>query len=238
MRKFACGAALIGLICLTGCGDELPKMTVEQEEEIVEYVASIVMRYTQDYDNRLVDLSLYDVPPEEDAEPEDPAGMDPAVDTPTIDNTQGEQQSGEMAFIDLLKLPAGVEITYSGYRLTDTYPDTDVIGLGAAPLIAEEGNTLLLLSYTLTNTSEQQQLVDIFSLNLQFAVSINGGRKQAFTPTFVLLDDFGTYVGRLEPNESVTLVLPAEVGAEEAADITNLQLSVQNAESDATVNLQ
>lgn len=238
MKRFACGVALVGLVCLTGCGDKLPEMTVEQEDEIVEYAASIIMRYTRDYDNRLVDLTLYDVPPEEPEEPEEPAGMDPVTDTPTVDNTQGEQLPGEMTFQDFLQLPAGVEIVYSGYRQTDIYPDAGEIGLGAAPLTAEEGNTLLLITYTLTNTSEEQQMVDIFSLNLRFGVSINDGTQKIITPTFVLLDDFGTYIGKLEPNESVTLVLPAEVGAEEAANISKLQLFVQNAESGLTVDLQ
>ena len=244
MRKFACGVALLGLVCLTACGNELPEMTMEQEEEIVEYAASIVMRYTRDYDNRLVDLSLYDVPPEEE-EPEvpeetEPGGMDPVTDTPIVDNTQEDEepQPSEVTFEELLQLPAGVEIAYNGYRLTDVYPDTGENSLGFSPLIAGEGNTLLVLSYTLTNTSGEQQLVDIFSLNLRFAVSINEGTQQAITPTFVLLDDFGTYVGRLESGESVTLVLPAEVGAADAADIFGLQLFVQNELSGTVVNLQ
>lgn len=226
MKKTILGICIGSLLGMTGCGAALPEMTQAQEDAIVEYAANLVMRYTNDYDSKLVDLSQYEEPekepekePEEDKQ-EEPDGMDPVADTPVIDSSAG----GSVGNIAQVLLPEGMDIRFTGYRLSDSYPDDDSGEPYFALDDAAEGSTYLILGFVLSNNTGAEQKADILSSVARFTVLINQTERRPVRTT-MLLDDLGTYVGTLGAGEEVELVLLAEIDDTLAGEISELRLS-------------
>lgn len=226
----------IGSLFLSaGCGATLPELTEDQEEAIVEYAADVVMRYTRNYDSKLVDLSLYEeetqpeetqeAPPTEETSPQTP-------DTPVVDISE-EEPEGDIAQV---LLPEGVTLSFTGSRAVDTYPDGD----SANPYFAMDasaGNKMLVLEFLLSNTTGETREIDLYSMAPRFTLLINDTEKVPVLAT-MLLDDLSTYMGSLEAGEEVKLVLIAEVDESLAESITALRLSVSAGGNSVVMPLQ
>ncbi len=223
------------LSVFSGCGAALPDMTKEQEDAIVEYAADVVMRYTKDYDSKLVDLSLY----AEETQPEEPEEVPPeeetpsqTPDTPVVDISE-EEPEGDIAQV---LLPEGITLRFTGSRAVDTYPDGD----SANPYFAMDasaGNKMLVLEFLLGNTTGETQEVDLYSMAPRFTLLINDTEKQPVLAT-MLLDDLSTYMGSLEAGEEVKLVLIAEIDENLAESIETLRLSVSAGGNSVVMPLQ
>lgn len=241
MKKWGigCGAAVLCMALFTGCGAALPPMTDEQQDAIAEYAAALVMRHTRDYSSRLVDLSLYEEKePEETKEPES-GGMDETADTPVIDNTGNSDNSGDaMAYqsIDPLLVPEGVSITYTGSRLLDSYPDSNGDEAPYFALDASTGKKLLVMSFSLQNTTGEEKNLDIYSIAPRCAIKINDAERTHVIST-MLLDDLSTFEGSLAAGGEIPLVLLAEVD-DTLETIEKLELTVSTETGSAVTLLQ
>lgn len=235
--KVIVGICITSLLGITGCGATLPELTQAQEDAIVEYAATIVMRHTNDYDSRLVDLSLYETPGTEQDSPEETeskeqGGMDPVADTPIVNTPSGET-AGNIAQV---LLPEGMGLRFTGYRTVDTYPDGDSSNPYFA-LDASEGNKYLVLGFVMRNDTGTEQKIDIFSRAARFTVLINGTERRPALTT-MLLDDLGTYVGSVGAGEEVELVLIAEIDNTLAGEISELRLSASAGEDSVIMPLE
>lgn len=232
--RIVCTAFFMTIIFLTGCGNTLPQMTKEQETQIVEYAAGIVMQYMKDYDSRLVDLSLYEsngesVPEQADKEEPEQGGMDAPADTDTIDVAE----TGSLA--DVL-MPEGMEIAYTGYSVMNSYPEAE----SKDPYFAYDaaaGKQLLVLYFDISNTLGEAVELDIFSLAPKCTVTVNSVENQSVLPT-MLLDDLNMYIGSIDAGETIQLVLLTEVEEELAGAIESLRLTVKTDAGRAVVLLQ
>lgn len=229
-----CGMGFLILTFFTGCGAGLPEMSAEQETAVVEYAAGVLMRHMKDYDSRLVDLSLYKEPAEEQEPEKEPeqGGMDQPADTDTIDVTE---EVGDMTLNQLL-MPEGMEISYTGFAFWDTYPPEDEANPYFS-LDASEGKKLLVMSFVAHNTTEEEIKWDIISLAPHFSVTVNDTKPQNALHT-MLLDDLSTYIGKVEAGETVSLVLLAEIDEDVAAAATEMKLNVKTEAGSAMISLQ
>lgn len=232
-KKIFCSMALTGLIFLSGCAS-FPEMTEEQEEAIVEYAAGLLIQNMKDYDSRLVDLSLYadpEVLPEETPEPES-SGMDEVADTEKVDVSDGEVYGS----VETLLVPEGVTLTYVGNSVANTYPEGDD-GEPFFALDATTGNQLLVLKFTMTNTTGEEQAVDVLGVSPKFRVIVNGTENK-HTLSTMLLDDLSTYVGTLAAGEEVSLVLLVEIESAVLEQVESIELKVTTDEGSVTTLLQ
>lgn len=234
-RKSVLGLVLATMFFLTGCGATLPEMTAEQEDKIVEYAAGLVMRHTNDYESRLVDLSLYSNPMEEDdteeQKKEETGKMDEVADTEIVDVTE----EGTMTLEEVL-LPEGMELSYLGCRVTDSYPD----GEGSDPffaLDATEGKKLVIMQFLIKNNSGQEAEIDIFSQLPMSTLVINGNETVGILST-MLLDDLSTFIGSIMDGGEVALVLIAETDCQNTEEISTLKLTIKTKVGKATETLQ
>jgi len=234
-RKSVLGLALAMVLLFAGCGTTLPKMTTEQEDKIVEYAAGLIMRHTNDYESRLVDLSLYSNPMEEDdveeQEKEETGKMDEVADTEIVDVTE----EGSMTLEEVL-LPEGMELSYLGCRVTDSYPD----GEGSDPFFALDATTgkkLLIMQFVIKNYSGQETEIDIFSQLPMSTLVINGNESVGILST-MLLDDLSTFIGSVTDGGEVALVLIAETDCQSTEEIGTLKLTVKTKVGKATETLQ
>ena len=153
----ACAVSfLAGVVLFSGCGaTSMPSLTEEQENQIVKYAADAVMRHVNTYNNRLADLSLYEEKEEKPQETKEPASaMDPTVETTVIDKSE-EPASYNLAQV---LLPEGFSMEYSGYEVTDSYPQTEEM---AFVIDASQNKKLLVLSFTVTNNGTESVDIDI-----------------------------------------------------------------------------
>lgn len=231
-QRVFCSILIAGLVLLSGCGS-LPEMTQEQENAIVEYAAGLLIKNMKDYDSRLVDLSLYNVVEENPEETEEePEGMDAVADTEVIDKVEEESYGS----IDTLLMPEGVTIAFTESRVADTYPDNGDEDPFFA-LDATSGNRLLVLQFTVTNTSGEDKEIDIFGMSPKCIVTVNGA-KQSVALSTMLLDDLNTYVGTLAAGEAVSLVLLAEMDASVLEQVESIKLKVSTDAGSVTTLLQ
>jgi len=211
---------LLGTI-LVGCG--VPAMTAEDEQRIVNYAASIALKYDGNYQDRLVDLSKYNVPvPELPSEEEEPSGMDQVVDTDTVDVSGGV---GPVSSIDEFYELKGLAIEYVDFETCQTYPD-DSSEEFYFSIEASNGKTLLVLHFNVTNETSEDLFVDMFAVNPALRLQINGEKNVGVMQT-MLLDDFVSYVGTLAAGESIDLVLMAEIDISYEGQINQIALNMR-----------
>ena len=226
-RNVFCSICLICLTFFTGCGSSLPEMSDIQQREVVEYAARVLMRHMNDYDSRLVDLSLYSEPEEEKETPQKP--MDPTVDKETIDNTV----TGGTLSIEELLLPEGLTLTYKGYQVDDSYAD----GTPYFSLDAEKGNKFVILSFEIHNTTSTTVKVNLFDNPCSWTVKLND-KVDADVHSTLLLDDLTTYIGDIKSGDRISLFLLTEVKAEDTENVNNIRLTIRTNDGKATKLLQ
>lgn len=238
MNKKSIAALLTAaVICaaLTGCGENaIPDMTDEQVKSIGEYVAITMMKYDANHRSRLVDRALLDkkpyVPPEPIAA-QAPSGMGTVDNTPVVDSTVVENP---YTMEEVLALPDGVKLVYSGQRLCDSYPNTGEIG--EISVNASTGTRLLVLSFILSNTTGQEQEVYLLSSDAVFRVTVNGSYSRRALATF-LPDDITTYDKKIPANSDKGVVILVEVTDEIASGIESISFNVKNGAKSYTAKI-
>ena len=125
---------------------------------------------------------------------------------------------------DLLqKMQEGIEITFNGYYVLNSYPDSS--SAEYASLKAEPGNKLLILSFTMTNRSGTDTGVDFLNANPTFTLYINGQPVSRQMVT-VLDNDMGTYMGQIPGGGSAGAVLCFNVKEAQARSINTMSLKL------------
>lgn len=244
MKKKVTGAAavLLSAAITAGCGNEIPELNEQQQELVVEYAASQLLKYDANHEEKLVELTL-----EEEAVPEEggeEAAMEEEVNTeeeiqdvpdtedvPVIDNTQ-EQQYENVSIEEFLNL-SSVRMTYTGYETSSVYPEQGEEFYFV--MNATEGNELLILKFLAENLSGTEMPLDISQSGTRFKISLNGQEKNALTT--MLVNDLAYFQGTLSPAEGTELVLICEIPREEVSGIASLGVIMKNGDRIAAVPL-
>lgn len=239
-----------GIICIaiasffmTACGSTVPEMTEEQNAQVVEYAAGLLLKYDENYHSRLVEETEEPVKEaeaetlekESEQEEETTASLqeEPEKETEVIDRTQEAQGSAVRSIEEFYGID-GVTIAYAGYEVKDTYPDASdelILAMGAT-----SGCKLLVLNFEVNNISGSDVNLDMLSLNTRFKISINGETPR-YVLTTMLMDDLSSYVGTIAAGTSQRLVLVCEIPTEKANTIQTLSLNMKNVSEDGTISL-
>lgn len=229
LRILVIGIVLTAAVC--ACG--VPEMTPEQEERIVNYAANIALKYDSNYDNRLVDLSKYDIPiPELPSEEMEESGMDPVEDTDTVDVSGG---TGPNSSIDEFYGLTDLDIEFTGHHTCKTYPD-DAEDDFFFSLEAKKGKTLLVLEFNVTNKGTASKDVNMILLDPVLRIQLNGEKTVGVMQT-MLLDDLTSFVGTLEAGESVALVILTEIDENYEGKITHIALNMRKSTGEESQKL-
>ncbi len=249
MKKEWISGFIIGLsgLCLAGCGNAIPEMTAQQQELVVEYAVSELLKYDQNHETKLVVLDMDQEAAEADLE-EAPSGQEEPQPPVKENGETGVREEGisqdEVTVIDqaenvnvsmeeFLKL-SDVEITYAGYETADAYPpqSEDEIYFYMS---ATEGNKLLVLKFDVKNISAQDMELNMEESQTRYKIVADGTEKNALTT--LLLNDMAYYHGTLAAGESVELVVVGEIPQDQAAQISALELVMKNVDDTATISL-
>lgn len=240
-RAAAAAAAALLIFGTSGCAEnQIPELTQDEMQMVSEYVAVTMMKYEAGHRSRLVDLpvgeELPPVVPAPTAVPEAAAPQTPEQQAPPddIQTAPPEEVVNPYSMEEVMGLPEGVTAAFTGHKLYSRYPDNGAVG--GFSLDAVEGKQLLVLSFSLANTSGQEQAVDLLSSGANYRITVNGDYIRRALTT-ILGDDMSTFIGTLPAGSSADAVLVIEVEDSMADNISSLELSVKNESKAYTVQL-
>lgn len=229
------------LIIMTGCGNNIPELTAEQQDLVVEYAAGTLLKYDKGHTDRLLGLSELEAIEEKrnamekeitaasEEKKEDAAEQEVTV----IDHTQeiGETISSIEDFLQIEQ----ITFNYAGYEITDDYPNQEQGEELFFVINATTGKKLLVLKFRAENLSETDAELDMNQKEVRFKIVIDGEEKN--TLTTMLLNDMRYYKGVIGAGESRELVLVTEVPEEKAQTISELKLLMKNVDDTKTISL-
>lgn len=245
MKKRIIGSVLMFacVMIMAGCGNKIPELSDQQQDLVVEYASSVLLKYDANHASKLVELTLEQEAQEEvgteevsqtpdgveeEKKPEEAGGIleGDMSDVTVIDQTQAA------TIESFLKLDS-VKITYTGYETAAFYPDQgdDLFFV----MNASEGNQLLVLKFLAENLAGTETGIDIAQKETRFKIVVDGQEKNALTT--MLLNDMAYYQGTIAPGESAELVLICEIPTGQEGTISSLELVMKNAEDAVTIPL-
>lgn len=231
------------LFLLTGCGNQIPEMTEEQNALITEYATGLLLKYHADYDGRLVDTSVPpEISPEGEAPEEEIVTDNPEVeesitsDSTVSSNTTEETVRPELSIAQVLDMD-GFDISYRTFEVCNNYPNTE-----SSPedlffsMKAGQGNKLLVLKLEIMNTAPQENMCDTLSMtDLDCEIIINGNDTQRAYVS-MLENDFMAVSRSFAIGESYEAVIITEMTEEEAQGIASVKLKLQHERREALVS--
>ncbi|WP_342756068.1 hypothetical protein [Kineothrix sedimenti] len=212
-------------LMLTACGESVPEMTEEENAQVVEYAAGLLLKYDQNYENRLVEEEPEAAGKTSEKERAESGEIEqePQVlqkETWTANTSAVEANNSDQGFCGI----QGVEVKYINYELTDVYPDENVEEASYA-MSAESGYKFLVLNFEMKNTTQQDIDVNMASTGAKFKISVNGGQPE-YALTTILLNDLSTFMGTIGVGDTKDLVLVGEVSEQEANAIWSVALAL------------
>ncbi|MBQ3512575.1 MAG: hypothetical protein IJA32_02075 [Lachnospiraceae bacterium] len=235
MRKKILSICLIAAsaMLLTGCGSSI-ELTDEQNSMVAQYAAELLLKYDIRYDYRLEDINAVtgelqldtaSSALEEDTEidsTEEVPKSEEDVTTETPDKV--EEQEVELSEL----FEEGIEVSYTGYSIISRYPEdiSDIV----AYVEPRSGMKLIVVEFTLTNTTEEQMTLNYLDSERNYRIILNDAKAAVPMQSF-LEEDMTTLQMTLEPMETKKAVLIFQISESLENDIQSLKVSVQQGEA-------
>lgn len=204
------------MIVFVGCGAQIPDMSEEERKEISEYAVDLLLKYDNSRPSRLVETDEEQVQlTPEPAEAPAPTETPTPEETPIPEETEEPQDTSSPIETpepeifepveETLLLPEGVTLIYNKYETNTHFVDeTD----GYQILEAEDGKELLIIRFSLLNSSNTVLDIDMMQDNIVYKVIL--GDEVVNGMITMVGNDLTTYIGSLQPDESEELVMFAE----------------------------
>ena len=229
--RFLCAVLAVSVLSLTGCAD-IKNLSEEQENEIAEYAAGVLLQNSDKYSYRLITK-------EEKEVTETPTPM-PATPTPTSQASDAPQESQpeqtaaapedskkEVSLDDLYHLK-GVSILYTSYRLADKY--------GSSQIRAEQGKKLLVAEFSLKNNSGAKKKVKLIDRRkITYQLNVDG---TTYSPQISLLENQLDYLEAvIAKGKSQKAVLVFQVD-KNATNASSIDLSIEEGNNKTSVKMK
>lgn len=229
MKKFIKqGSVLVAAaMLLTGCGEEMVPLTESEAMIIVNYSAGTLAKHNSHQQEGMA--AVYpkeeeeeEIPADEEKKPEEQEENGGGQSGSGESGTSGSEESapGAVTMTEAIAIP-GLEFSYKDYSVSSTYKQGDYFSLDA-----KEGNTYVILNVNITNTGSEAVTCDLLGKQPIFTLKINEepGIKNEVS---MLENDVSTYIGAIEPGQTVAGILIFEAPAAAAENISSLQLTLQ-----------
>lgn len=234
-------AILTVSLFLSGCGNQIPDMTEEEQALIVSYAAEVVERHDSNHSSRLESEEVVELKKEEKAQKEakkEQLRQEEAEEEKNNEASSPEatKQEAELTLDDVIGTD-GFTFSYEGYELTDSFPDVGEETYFA--MNATEGQKLLVLKFLAHNISGEDRELSMVSSGVRFKITAGGKTQNALTT--MLLNDFSNFSGTVPGNGTQELVLICEVPADGSVTeggSDGIAVIVRNGDKNATISLQ
>ncbi len=253
------GLLLLSAVMLTGCIDSMPDMTAEQSDMVSEYAAGLLLKYSSNYDYRLVsDEELAAALTQESAmeeetetdiiqettqeaseeKPQEQPGTQEKETGQVAESTEQVQQELTDADTDLameLGLEEGISLRYQSFEICDSYPQN---ASGFSGIDAREGRKLIVLHFDLENNSGGNADCNLYDYSLRLSLDINQSISAGVQETPMLPDDMATFVGNIEAGKKADVVAVAEIEELSDSDIETLTIRLSSSNGSCIVKVR
>lgn len=238
---------MLCIICLTGCANAIPEMTDEELRMVEEYAAQLILKYDKNHQTsvlteeerqaqiaKLEQQAELEILVQEERERQEAAAQNNQNDAGSSeDGNLSDSETGESgdnvyvpAYTDIdefLELSSYVNIEYSNYIITATYPQNSELNDWQGVTTATGSNTLVAFEYTVENVSGADYTLDMASLDKRFSFKINGNITKTAITT-LLANDLSYYRDVIPAGEKVTAVLIIEIDPDVAAQMQTVDM--------------
>ena len=231
---------------LTGCVDVGNfYLTDEQETQVVDYSVSLLKKYNASSRSRLVDTTeqrLLNKRVEEFiAEKKKMEKANPASDREESDNKDSNENAASDPFAaagiqDIAKAlnqRDGIEISYTGYEVCDTYPEDEDTN-NYFVMSATDGKELIVFHFAVSNVGSDTINCNILDVGPMFRMIVNGNDRQNALTT-LLMNDLATFNYDLEPTSTTDAVVVLEEPKGYADSITSASFLIKNGDEQSII---
>ncbi len=225
--RFLCAVLAVSVLSLTGCAD-IKNLSEEQENEIAEYAAGVLLQNSDKYPYRLIakeEKEVTETPTPTSAAAQ--ASDAPQESQPEQTAATPEDSKKEVSLDDLYHLK-GVSILYTSYRLADKY--------GSSQIRAEQGKKLLVAEFSLKNNSGAKKKVKLIDRRkITYQLNVDG---TTYSPQISLLENQLDYLETvIAKGKSQKAVLVFQVD-KNATNASTIDLSIEEGNSKASVKMK
>lgn len=241
-KKLVTGAlALAVSVTACGCG-QVYELTDTEQAAVVYYSAYAVTKYNKRQPEGIQDVAALEremALKKEEEEKKKQEKQEQAAEA-AKQNEAGEAVSGKekpedagkqyVSLNQALKL-GGIDAVYKKYEISSAYTETDSFMVSA-----NQGNELLILYFDLKNNGNKTVKCNILSKMPSFRLDVNG-KLSVSADTTILLNDLGTYQGKINVGETKRAVLIFQVQKGKVKRVKNMELEVTAGDSVSLVKL-
>jgi hypothetical protein len=247
LKKFkVIGLLAVTAMLVTGCSlDAMPDLTADESAIISEYAAGLLLKYSSNYDYKLVDNIEILAPEEsEDTETETTEETETEQETSTEESYAGENgQSSESEgnaqevsldsdFASVLGID-GVNIKYASYEVASSYPkDKDGFSVSAS-----QGNTLLVLHFSIENTTEEDYTLNLIADNMSAKINVNDSLTGNGLNT-MLPDDLLSYYDTIAAGQTVDSVILAQLSESAAQELSTINVKISSSSGSVDLKIE
>ena len=213
------------MLSLCGCVNG-PDISEEQSDLVAEYAAGVLLRYSNQYDRRLITKEQIEkenqkknadstAAPETTAAPSATPTPVPSSENEPVPNDSGmEEQSTEQPTVPLNEIYRieGLNFSYQSYRFCKKYN---------SQIKAEDGQTLLVVEFNVKNQSGKKKKVSLGKKKIAYKLMVDNSEYQ---PSISILENMGlTYLDTTIPagkSENAVLIFRMSEERKEAAAIS------------------
>jgi uncharacterized protein YkwD len=246
---------MVVALLMTGCGlDAMPELTDEESAIITEYAAGLLLKYSPNYDYKIVDdveaLASEEQTEEESevvesSEPESSTEAETLAEAgevnETIHEAESEKVDTDTSTVSLesdLSTALGlndenVSIIYSSYEICDSYPETST-GFSVS---ASQGGKLLVVHFDLKNEADEDRQVNLMDYNVSAVATINGERSSKALNT-LLPNDMISYYNNMKSAEVDDVVALFQVNGDLAENLEKISLKISSGGNVAVIDIE
>lgn len=227
--RFLCAVLAVSVLSLTGCAD-IKNLSEEQENEIAEYAAGVLLQNSDKYPYRLITKKEKEVTETPTPTPTSAAAQAsdaPQESQPEQTAAAPEDSKKEVSLDDLYHLK-DVSILYTSYRLADKY--------GSSQIRAEQGKKLLVAEFSLKNNSGAKKKVKLIDRRkITYQLNVDG---TTYSPQISLLENQLDYLETvIAKGKSQKAVLVFQVD-KNATNASSIDLSIEEGNNKTSVKMK
>lgn len=230
--RFLCTVLAVSVLSLTGCAD-IKNLSEEQENEIAEYAAGVLLQNSDKYPYRLItkkEKEVTETPtpmPATQTSAAAQASDAPQESQPEQTAAAPEDSKKEVSLDDLYHLK-GVSVLYTSYRLADKY--------GSSQIRAEQGKKLLVAEFSLKNNSGAKKKVKLIDRRkITYQLNVDG---TTYSPQISLLENQLDYLETvIAKGKSQKAVLVFQVD-KNATNASSIDLSIEEGNNKTSVKMK
>lgn len=232
---------------LTGCGVDFPELESEEQAQVAEYTAGLILKYDKNYHSNLLDgEELAEAVAKKEQEALKAAALEEAAAAEKAAAEKAKEEASGQPKETAADLPKtlteimaieGIAFRYTGYEILKEYPSLIVPGEVAFAVSASPGKKLLVLKVEVTNQGSADYELDMLQKGTGFRVGWNGEKARKGLAT-MLLDDLTVFNGVIAAGQTISTVIVSEVPEENADGIQSVELSVKDGEGNHKVLLE